>query len=191
MTTAQNALSGGFGNAAVDAAHAFRAAMTVMARPGEIARLDQAAPPAPISKAAGTLILTLCDGETGIHLAGVADNPAVRDWIAFHTGAPVVAARDAVFAVGRWGDLMPLDRFPIGCAEYPDRSATLIVECDDLTPSGAVLTGPGIKTAAHLALPDIAALSANHRLYPLGLDFFFTADTRVAGLPRSTAISEG
>ncbi|CAN0583747.1 unnamed protein product [Ectocarpus sp. 12 AP-2014] len=189
--TATAALTGGFSNAPVDAAHAFRAVMTVMARPGEIRTLDQATPPAPLSVAAGTLILTLCDPETGLYLAGACDNAQVREWVAFHTGAPIVAAEVATFAVGQWGDLAPLSRFPVGTPEYPDRSASLIVECDGLEASGTVLEGPGIRDTARLNLPEVSAFAANHTLYPLGLDFYFTAGDSIAALPRSTAVREG
>jgi len=186
------ALSGGFSNAPVEAAHAFRAAMNVMARPGEIADLSRddwtAVPPAPLSVAAGTLILTLCDPETGLFLAGPADNKAVRDWVTFHTGAPIVSAEQADFAVGDWVDLVPLDRFRIGTPEYPDRSATLIVEMAQLSATGTSLRGPGIREVSTLGLPDADAMRRNAQHYPLGLDFFLTSGARMAALPRSTQI---
>ncbi len=184
----QSQFSGGFRNAPVDASYAFRAAMTVMARPGEVRELSGAEPPAPLSVAAGVLLLTLCDPETGVHLAGAADTEAVRRWLAFHTGAPIVPAASADFAVGSWADLMPLDAYGIGTPDYPDRSATLIVECDELIPQGAVLTGPGIRDTARLSLPDIPAMQANAALYPLGCDFFFASGNKIAAVPRSTQI---
>ncbi|WP_171176904.1 phosphonate C-P lyase system protein PhnH [Ruegeria sp. HKCCD8929] len=186
--SAQTQFSGGFRNAPLDAAHAFRAAMTVMSRPGEIRELTGAVPPEPLSVAAGTLLLTLCDPETGIYLACEIDTAEVRQWLAFHTGAPFVTAAEADFAVGRWGALVPLDAYRIGTPEYPDRSATLIVECDALAQSGAVLRGPGIRDSARLSLPDIPVMQANAALYPLGCDFFLTGGTQVAALPRSTQI---
>lgn len=185
---AETALDGGFVDAPRAAAHAFRAAMTAMARPGRIEALTGARPPAPLSVAAGTLILTLCDPETPLHLAGGHDCAEVRAWIAFHTGAPVVEPAKAAFAVGRWEALLPLDAYPTGTAEYPDRSATLIVEMDALSPGGAVLTGPGIRDTATLSLPETEAFRLNARAFPLGLDFFLTASDRVAALPRSTRI---
>lgn len=188
---AQAAFGGGFADPAVESARAFRAAMNVMAKPGEIRDLATAQPPAPLSPAAGTLLLTLCDPETGVYLAGACDTAEVRGWLAFHTGAPVVAADQADFAVGSWANLMPLDQYRIGTPEYPDRSATLIVEMAALEGQGATLRGPGIKDTAQLSLPDAAALAGNALLYPLGLDFFFTCGGRVAALPRSTTISEG
>ncbi|WP_170598911.1 phosphonate C-P lyase system protein PhnH [Ruegeria arenilitoris] len=186
--TPQTRFSGGFTDAPVQAAHAFRAAMTVMARPGELRQLVGATPPDGLSVAAGTLLLTLCDPDTGVYLAGAADNPAIRQWLTFHTGAPLVPAAQADFAVGFWQDLVPLDQYRIGTPEYPDRSATLIVECGALDLSGAVLRGPGIRDTTHLAVPDVAAVQANSDLYPLGCDFFFTCGDMVAALPRSTRI---
>ena len=187
----QNQFTGGFTDPPVDAAYAFRAAMTVMARPGEVRQLTGATPPDGLSVAAGALLLTLCDPDTGVHLAGRAGSEAVRNWLSFHTGAPVVPAARADFAVGRWDELMPLTQFRIGTPEYPDRSATLIVDCDTLHRSGAVLRGPGIRDKAQLSLPGVPELQANAELYPLGCDFFFTCGDTVAALPRSTRIQAG
>ncbi len=191
MQTQATQFAGGFSNAPIDAAHAFRAAMTVMARPGEIRTMTGAQAPAPLSRAAATLLLTLCDPETGIHLAGSSNTPEVRQWLTFHTGAPLVDAAQANFAVGTWADLQPIDIYQIGTAEYPDRSATLVVECPVLAQSGATLTGPGIKGTSQFRLPAFAGFLANSQLYPLGVDFFFTSGTQVAALPRSTRIAEG
>jgi alpha-D-ribose 1-methylphosphonate 5-triphosphate synthase subunit PhnH len=184
-------LEGGFADPARHAAHAFRGALQALSRPGRIERLAGAAPPAPSSPAAGALILTLCDGTTPLHLAPSHDTEAMRSWVTFHTGAPLVRAEEAAFALGTWDALQPIARFAIGTAEYPDRSATLIVEMPELVAEGARLTGPGIETEAHLSLPEIAAFQANRARFPLGFDCFFTCGERVAGLPRSTRVQEG
>lgn len=183
------ALSGGFTDPAVHSANAFRNVMEAMARPGTIRNIAGAQPPAPLSPAAGCVLLTLCDTDTPVFLAGAADTAKVRDWLAFHTGAPLTGPSHCMFAVGAWDALVPLSSYPVGTSEYPDRSATLIVECDTLKPSGATLQGPGIKTQAALSLPDVAGLQANHVLFPLGLDFIFTCDHQLAALPRSTEVS--
>ena len=183
-----DALSGGFAEAPIQSARAFREVLEAMARPGTIRRVTGAAPPAPLSGAAGVVLLTLCDGTTPLHLAGSVDRPSLRDWVAFHIGAPLVAAEDAAFALGRWEDLQPVTRFRIGQPDYPDRSATLIVEVDRLTNHGPSLTGPGIETATWLNLPETAAFRANRALFPLGFDTIFTAGDRIAGLPRSTRV---
>ncbi|NAZ36489.1 phosphonate C-P lyase system protein PhnH [Rubellimicrobium sp. CFH 75288] len=183
------ALSGGFADPAIEGAHAFRAALEAMARPGTIRRVAGAAPPAPLSPAAGVLLLVLCDGTTPLHLAGAWDDGAVRDWVRFHTGAPPAPAGEAAFALGDWPSLLPLERFRAGTAEYPDRSATLIVEMGRLAPEGARLTGPGIREAAHLSLPEpLGPLRENAARYPLGVDLFLTCGAHLAALPRSTRI---
>ena len=184
-----NTLSGGFADPATQSAHAFRSVMEAMARPGTIQDIDGAAPPAPLSPAMGAVLLTLCDTETPVYLAGDMDCEAARAWLAFHTGAPFVGPAHCMFAVGKWDALAPLAVYPIGTSEYPDRSATIIVECSELAASGDTLTGPGIKNQATLSLPDVEAFQANRTLFPLGLDFIFTCGERLAALPRSTEVS--
>jgi alpha-D-ribose 1-methylphosphonate 5-triphosphate synthase subunit PhnH len=183
-------LQGGFGDPAVHAAHAFRAALAALSRPGRIETLAGAAPPAPCSPAAGALLLTLCDTTTPVHLAPSHDDEALRGWIAFNTGAPLVPAAEAMFALGTWEALQPVGRFRPGTPEYPDRAATLIVELELLEPAGARLTGPGIASEAALSLPETEAFRRNRARFPLGFDCFFTCGDRVAGLPRSTRIEE-
>ncbi len=182
-------LSGGFADPAIQSAHAFRSVMEAMARPGTLQHISGAEPPAPLSKAAGAVLLTLCDTETGVYLAGEADCDAVRAWLAFHTGAPLTGPSHCMFAVGTWDALNPLSAYPIGTSEYPDRSATLIVECAELAQSGATLTGPGIKTNVALSVPGIDAFQKNRTLFPLGLDFIFTCEGHLAALPRTTQVS--
>lgn len=182
------ALDGGFQTPAVDSAKGFRSVMEAMARPGRIETLEGAVPPAPLSVAAGVLLLVLCDTDTPVYLAGETDCEAVRSWLAFHTGAPMSGPSHCMFALGKWEDLGPLSAYPVGTAQYPDRSATLIVERPGLEQSGAVLTGPGIRDSAALSLPELAAFQSNAALFPLGLDFFFTSGDRVAALPRSTEV---
>ena len=188
MIAASDALAGGFTEAALQSARAFREILEAMARPGTIRRVAGAQPPAPLSPAAGVALLVLTDPTTRLHLAGRADCPAVRDWVAFHISAPLAVAEDADFALGTWDDLHPVTRFRIGQPDYPDRSATLIVECDHLVNHGPALTGPGIETATWLNLPETAAFRANRALFPLGFDTLFTAGDRIAGLPRSTRV---
>jgi alpha-D-ribose 1-methylphosphonate 5-triphosphate synthase subunit PhnH len=184
------ALSGGFADAPRQSARAFRSVLEALARPGTIHRVEGAAPPVPLSMAAGVALLTLTDPTTRLHLAGAADCPAVRDWVAFHIGAPLAPAEAADFAVGSWEALQPVGRFRIGQPDYPDRSATLIVETDRLVNHGPALSGPGIALAAWLSLPETAAFHANRALFPLGVDFLFTSGDRLAGLPRSTRVEK-
>jgi len=112
----------------------------------------------------------------------------VRAWIGFHLGAPLVGPAQAAFVVGSWEAVQPLSAYAIGTSEYPDRSATIIVETLRLEPEGTRLTGPGIRDEAALSLPETDAFRANAARFPLGLDFIFTSGTRLAGLPRTTRV---
>jgi alpha-D-ribose 1-methylphosphonate 5-triphosphate synthase subunit PhnH len=186
-----DALTGGFADAPREAAIGFRAVMQAMARPGTIHRLGGAKPPLPLSVAAGVVLLTLCDPETPIFLGDSVKNQDVTSWISFHAGSPIVSPAAAMFALGRWDDFRQLHAFPVGSAEYPDRSATVIIEMDELGAIGegsCRLTGPGIKDHSSLCLPDPATFQSNSALFPLGLDFILTAGDCVAALPRSTKI---
>ena len=87
-------------------------------------------------------LLTLADATTPLHLAGAHDCGPLRDWVAFHLAAPLVGPEDATFALGTWGALGPLTAYRQGAPDYPDRSATLIVEMPALVPNGTRLTGP-------------------------------------------------
>ncbi|MEY4982364.1 MAG: hypothetical protein RIR62_630 [Pseudomonadota bacterium] len=185
-----DALTGGFAAPPVDSARAFRTILDALARPGTIHAVAGARPPAPLSVAAGTLALVLLDGTTPVHLAGAHDCGALRDWLTFHTGAPLVGPREAAFAFGTWDALAPVDRFAIGTPDYPDRAATLVVEMAALGSDGPRLTGPGIRGAAQLSLPETAAFRANRTLFPLGFDTFLTCGDRIAGLPRSTRVED-
>lgn len=183
-------LIGAFAAPPQDAARAFRAALKALARPGTLHDIKGGQAPAPVSVAAASLLLTLCDPETPLCLMGAHDTPEIRDWIAFQIGAPIVDPLTAMFALGTWEALQPVTAFPIGTAEYPDRSTTLIVEMDALSQDGAQLTGPGIETTARLSLPALEPFQRNAMLFPLGLDFYFTSGTQIAGLPRSTQVTD-
>jgi alpha-D-ribose 1-methylphosphonate 5-triphosphate synthase subunit PhnH len=186
--SSKTALSGGFKQAPLEAATAFRAIMTALACPGDIRTVAGATPPAPLSVAAGVALLTLADAETPIFLGASYDTSDVHSWITFHTSAPIGTAQAAVFALGTWSEL-PLADFAIGTSEYPDRSATLIVELDELSDTGALLRGPGIKETAQLSLPAVVPFQENAQHFPLGLDFIFTSGCTLAGLPRTTKVN--
>jgi alpha-D-ribose 1-methylphosphonate 5-triphosphate synthase subunit PhnH len=192
-------LAGGFAEPVFEAQSVFRAVMDAMARPGKIVDiLEKAAPPAPLSPESGALALCLFDHETPVWLdAALAGAPDVADWLRFHTGAPVVSEpNEAAFALVSDPSRMPvLAAFRPGTSEYPDRSTTLIVAIETLDgPALFTLSGPGIKDTEHLSphpLPVGFAdqATANHALFPRGVDIIFTAAGKLAALPRSTRIT--
>jgi alpha-D-ribose 1-methylphosphonate 5-triphosphate synthase subunit PhnH len=183
-------LDGGFADPARDAARAFREVLEATARPGRVRRLAGAEPPQPMPVSAGIVLLTLVDRTTPLHLTASWDTPAVRDWLTFHTGAPLVAPASAVFAAGPWAEVTAPADYPIGTSEYPDRSTTLVAGVPALGGTTHRLIGPGIETDARLGLPGMQVFQANRGRFPLGLDVILCADDRIVAIPRTTRIEE-
>jgi alpha-D-ribose 1-methylphosphonate 5-triphosphate synthase subunit PhnH len=179
-----------------DAQRLFRAVLEGFSHPGRIVSLPQ--PPAgvgPLSAAATAFVLTLVDRDTPLWLAPSFDVAAVRDFVRFHTGAPIAAREaDALFALVTPDRAPLLDGFAIGTDPYPDRSATLIVELPSLSRGAErFLRGPGIQdraTARLEGLPDSfwSEWKANNTLFPCGVDVVFTAGTELLALPRSIVV---
>ena len=188
-------LAPGLADPGHDAQRLFRAVLDAFAHPGRITSLpDAPAGPGTICLATAGYLLTLVDRDTPLWLAPAFDLPAVRDFVRFHTGAPIVAQRaEAVFAVLAH-DRSSLDGFAIGTDPYPDRSATLVIEVPVL---GAGTTrlwrGPGIDGEKAVAVAGLGtdfwqAWADNHALFPCGVDIVFTAGSQLLALPRSIAV---
>jgi len=146
--------SSGFRDPVFDSQAAFRAILDAMAHPGSVREIAVALdPPPPLVPAAACVCLALLDVETPVWLQMRDDG--VADFIRFHCGAPVVEAPSrARFALIHDVAAMPvLPAFDAGTDEYPDRSATLIVQVQDLAEGeGISLTGPGIRSRARIAV---------------------------------------
>jgi alpha-D-ribose 1-methylphosphonate 5-triphosphate synthase subunit PhnH len=172
----------------------FRTLLTALSEPGSVLTLPRCcAPPAGLDAAASAGVLALCDGDTPLWLDARAR--AAAAYFRFHTGAPIVAAPgDALFLLAEAGRRPPLALLQAGLPEYPDRSATLILAVEGLREAeGWRLAGPGIDGARRLLVAGIderfaAEWQENHARFPLGVDVIFTAQDRVAGLPRSARL---
>jgi alpha-D-ribose 1-methylphosphonate 5-triphosphate synthase subunit PhnH len=184
----------GFADPVSGAQGCFRAVLEAMSRPGSVHVVGEGlTPPAPLGQAMGAVLLALVDGETPLALDGCA---AARDWLVFHTGAPVVdALGDAAFVAAT---AMPdLGALGSGSDEGPEESATLVVQVAGFGRGRKlVLAGPGLKAPGVLevdGLPEgfVAAWARNHALFPRGVDIILCAGNQVAALPRSVRISEG
>lgn len=187
----------GFVDLARESQRVFRAVMTAMSRPGAIVDIDVAlSPPAPLMPAAAALALALCDFETPIWLDPTLSNGETRDYLRFHTGAPVAETpAKAAFAFFACPLGLPeFDAFSLGSLEYPDRSTTLIGQVRSLEANqGWRLTGPGVDGEAFMEAGPLPKDFVDRRhalraLFPRGLDFIFVAEARAAALPRTTLI---
>jgi len=175
---------------------AFRAVMDCMAHPGEIKALAGVDAPPPLTAGTAAIVRSLVDYETPVWLDDGLADAAVAEWIRFQTGAATVAdSQQAAFAlIGNGAGLPDFAAFSPGSEEYPDRSATLVVQVARFSGAKFSLTGPGIQTERVLAaepLPEDFAerWAANQALFPCGIDLLLVAGDRVAALPRTVRVA--
>jgi len=184
-----------FENEVMGSQAAFRTLLSAMAYPGRVFTLaPEVAAPGPLSSATTATCLCLVDFETPVWLQAASEE--ARAYLRFHCGARLIQdACSASFAVITDAARLPsLAAFCPGEVEYPDRSATLIVQVPSLE-NGApsTWTGPGIQTPqtariAGLPLDFWGGWAASRELYPLGLDIFFTCGKQVLALPRTIEV---
>lgn len=191
MPLLEASLDGGFGQPVFEAQATFRLVMDAMSRPGSIRHVEaDVAAPGLAGPAQTALALTLCDADTPVWCV---DAPSeLGAWFAFHTSAPLTKApSEAAFAFLGRDETMP-DDLSLGTQDYPDRSATLIIEVRRFGEGERFrLAGPGINGYRDLivdGLPDGfgAFRAANRALFPRGIDVVLTAGRDLVGLPRST-----
>lgn len=197
MSLHTEALDGGFKNPVMNAQAVFRALMAAMSQPGtiETPAID-AQSPYPLGAAQGAIALTLLDADTSAWLSPKIATTPVKAWLSFHTGAEIVPAlAKARFVFLAEGEPLPdLSGLALGSQDYPDRSATLIVELPSLTGGPAMRArGPGIRdtvTISPAGLPTdfLRRWSANRGLYPRGIDLVLTAESSLMALPRSVQL---
>ena len=196
-------LGRGFAEPALCSQTVFRHALDALSLPGRVHALDASGAlhgmqaPQGAHPAAAALLLALLDQDCKLWLSpGLAQGDAAA-WLRFHTGCLVVAdAAQADFAwIAQASELPALGLFAQGSAEYPDQSATCIVQVESLDSPAQPLTlrGPGIKGSTQLHIGGLASdFSAQWRMgqthFPCGVDFFFTQGEAFVGLPRSTLI---
>jgi alpha-D-ribose 1-methylphosphonate 5-triphosphate synthase subunit PhnH len=186
----------GFSDVAVQSAHAFRAIMQAMARPGRVLELGAGlTAPEPLLASAAAVALTLCDFQTPVWLAPDLRNDKVMHYLRFHAGSPLTAELDkAQFLFATAGQMLPDPGLLMqGSHEYPDRSATLVIQVPGFVPGAVTLSGPGIRGSESFGVAGLgasfwAAMAENHAGFPVGIDVIFAAPGLVAALPRSTEI---
>ena len=197
---ALQAVQAGFADEAVDSQAVFRATLNALAHPGRPTPVPaRATTPSPGRPAAARVLLALLDAECTLWLSPRFAGGGTAAWLRFHTGCQcVTASEQASFLWVAAGDAMPaLHTLNLGTDEYPDQSATCVIETGSLANAGASawqLQGPGIADVQPLnvhGLPDAFELqwAQNQAAFPRGADVFLTTVAQVAGLPRTTRIS--
>jgi alpha-D-ribose 1-methylphosphonate 5-triphosphate synthase subunit PhnH len=178
----------------------FRAMMDAFARPGTVQRLPRAvAAPSPMSAGAAAVALAMLDYETPVWLDAALAGARVADWIRLHSGARVTSEpAEAAFAfIADPAHAPAFDVFSPGTPEYPDRSATLVLQVEAFgSGDGLLLSGPGIADVRNFSAQPLpgdfqARLAANRALFPRGVDVVLVSPEAVAALPRSVTAQRG
>ena len=188
-------LQPGFGAPVADSQSVFREVLAAMSEPGTVRTVAvEMAAPAPLHPATAAVCLTLMDFETPVWLDSAACTDAVRAWLRFHCGCPLVgdpaAARFAVAADPAM--LPPLDGFSAGSEAYPDEGATLVLQVGSLDGGMPVtMSGPGIPGERTFGPEGVTRdfwlqRRAFEDLFPQGLDLVFTSGVALAAMPRSS-----
>ena len=203
MQAQLNDLGRGFADPALCSQSVFRHAMDALSLPGRIAVMDASGPlkgmqaPCGAHPAAAALLLALLDQDCKLWLSDGFIHSDAAAWMRFHTGCSMVQdPAQADFAwVAQAAELPPLARFAQGSAEYPDLSATFVIQVDSLQAQGSgwTLSGPGIAGTTQLHVgglsPDFCSQRrAEQAHFPCGLDFLFTHGLSLVGLPRTTQL---
>lgn len=198
-TLALGELGPGLADPVHDSQRIFRGLLTAMAHPGRIVTLEGAPQgPKPLDPATTAAALTLLDGDTPLWIDWIADTPPLRAFVKFHCGCPLVErSQEAAFGLVTDSANMPrLAHFAPGVEQYPDRSATLLLQVPGLDGGPAVtLRGPGIRDSAVIAPAGLPEWfwndwRLNAAQFPLGVDIFLTCGAAIVGLPRSI-LAEG
>jgi alpha-D-ribose 1-methylphosphonate 5-triphosphate synthase subunit PhnH len=186
----------GFADTTLESQAVFRRALAALSRPGSLQECGEVpVPPTGVQPAAGALLLALLDHDCRLWLSPSLTG-AAAGYARFHTGCLVVRdTRQADFAlVASPSELPPLGSFGQGTDDFPDRSATLLVQVEALAADGGWrLTGPGIRGECLLRVPGLGAdflaqWRQNAKNFPRGVDLLLVSGTRLCGLPRTTQI---
>jgi len=190
------AVGPGFADPVFESQAAFRGCLTALATPGTIVSLGAGLHALPgLDPAAGALLLALLDQDTRLWLSPGSAGASIATSLKFHTGCSLAAEPgEADFAlVARVEELPPLEAFSAGSQEYPERSATVVLQVPALGAAGWRLSGPGVRGESRLSVPALgdgflAEWQRNHARFPRGIDLYLSCGERLCGLPRTTRI---
>jgi alpha-D-ribose 1-methylphosphonate 5-triphosphate synthase subunit PhnH len=184
----------GFAHPAAGSQAVFRTVLSAMSEPGRIWMCPALPKESSLQPVTAAVALTLLDYETPVFLAGRLGSDEARDFLAFHTGAPIISepARAGFVIAASADDLPPIESLNAGTPEYPDRSATVILGVSGFeTGTRVSLRGPGIPEFRNFQAGGLEAsfwrlAIGNASRFPLGIDFIFCGPDALAALPRST-----
>ncbi|MEN9905706.1 MAG: hypothetical protein RLZZ555_2271 [Pseudomonadota bacterium] len=192
-------VSPGFQDPVIGSQAVFRQALQALSMPGRSLDLSvEAQRPAQGHGAAALLLLALLDSDCTLWLSPSLAGSDAQSWLQFHTGCRCVQEPcQAQFLWLAAGDDWPaLAEMNAGSDEYPDQSATCMMEVDELLTEagqGWRLQGPGIDGELWLTVQGLPQdfeqqWTGNQTSFPRGVDLFLATPTQVVGLPRTTKL---
>ncbi|MCX8116420.1 MAG: phosphonate C-P lyase system protein PhnH [Desulfobacterota bacterium] len=188
----------GFSNPVFESQATFRQILKALSYPGRVVPMPAAqAAPNPLYPTTGAVCLTLLDLETPLWV-DYGKTAEMVDWLRFHCGCPIVEAPSlASFGIfTKPGSEIDLEPFSPGEEEFPERSATLLIQVEGfISGTGRTFIGPGIRSQERIAIEGLTeafwkAWDLNHHRYPLGIDVLFLSREAIVGLPRTTRVME-
>ena len=198
-------LGRGFAEPAESSQTVFRQVLDALSLPGRLQVMDlkgsmqtmQA--PKNTHPAAAALLLALLDQDCKLWLSPGLESSDAAAWLRFHTGCTLVS--DSSMADFVWvaspNEIPEFKKLAQGSAEYPEQSATCVVQVAGLetATTGWSLSGPGINGTATLHIQAmtndfVKKRRASQAHSPCGVDFLFTHGSVFVGLPRSTVIKD-
>jgi alpha-D-ribose 1-methylphosphonate 5-triphosphate synthase subunit PhnH len=197
----------GFADSTAQSQVVFRFALDALARPGTPVGIPAASlvsPSSGICASAASVLLALLDQDCTLWLSPTLANGPAAAWLRFHTGCRVeqdCSKADFVWAASI-AELPPLHQLKQGSAEYPDQSATCVVDVTAwrvavVSDAAAVsLRGPGVRGVITVAVDgmDASFVQQHHAMQehaPCGVDMFCCADDVLLGFPRSVRLATG
>lgn len=192
----------GFHDPALGSQVVFRTALRALSYPGRVQSMPAVTDlPFNGKAAAATLLLALVDSECTVWISPTLADTDAAAWLRFHTGCMwaknINSARFLWIAENdEWPELASL---ALGSDEYPDQSATVVVEVASLGDDTFIdahklsLEGPGIAlrqdvSISGLPIDFVTQWTVNHQAFPRGVDLFLATSHEILGLPRSTRI---
>lgn len=186
----------GFEDPALDSQSVFRQILSAISKPGEIhpaaMKLEN---PEGLHPAAAAVLLALLDQDTRLWLSPAFAGGVTGTYLRFHTGCVLTDdPMTADFVLACPGEMPPLGDISLGSEEYPERSATVVLQVQHLSnDAGWRLSGPGIDGQASL---NVAGLEASFLAvwrqsqlqFPRGFDLIFASADQLAAMPRTTRV---
>jgi alpha-D-ribose 1-methylphosphonate 5-triphosphate synthase subunit PhnH len=151
--------------------------------------------------AAAALLLAILDQDCKVWLSDGFASSHAGAWLRFHTGCTLVThSIEADFVwVANPNEIPAFENLAQGNAQYPELSATCVVQVMgfETTPTADAwtLSGPGVNGSRQLKLvglpQNFVSGRSNSQVHaPCGIDFFFTHNNSLIGLPRSTQVKD-